>query len=1721
MRVSDVRSRLSSAISRELRRQSPLDDKRFQEGYDNRVSSEFIEGNHIQEPWIERLPMYKAFEQGLEGMKGVIEQDQQWINFIDFLIELRDSEDTNQIFNPYSHQQDAVKNWWEGRDVVVSTGTGSGKTECFLWPIIGHLWKSRVRNQSQKRGVKAIVLYPMNALATDQLKRVRKIFGDDEIAEKLSGRDSDESMNRLFQFMLYTGRTYNHGPYSELKNKEIAKPSFSKYLLKNGKVKNVMDTYLNLQNNEFSGYTNSEGLFLQLYENGFLPRTGQPQTNEDGKKYRDYGGRFEQNRLTTITEHDTELVFRHEAHNVGYKNRKTDGTVVDTVKSHHGGTPDLLITNYSMLDFMINRPLEDCIWEDTKSWLNEHDDNKLLFILDEAHLYDGMKGLQISHLLRRLFLTLELTHESVEKKIQFILTSASLGESGPSKQKSDFYKSLTSRGDDDNVHFCDGEEWEPVSSVNYFDELITEGLVNELSRRGDISYSIDEFRENLIQQLNDFSSKNHSELEWFNIIRESNFFREFYQNTKSPIPLSELEGRMFSDVDEDCLSSQFILDLLTSLRGPHPGTSQISPMVSIRSHILTRGLPKLHLQISGNEWKILDGPNPIISWEDSNYSMNPLLLLGCRSCGSTYVRIWIRMNHVFYDENDAGQSLRDGINNHWVKNQIINGGNWLEGINYETTDELTQTYGFDIHLLDNNDGIFSIIGAGNTDEINTSTVYGRNTVHGWLNSETCQIFPPWYIQINNEHNLIPFVFATKSEFRDELVDYSNQTGAVDEISEGALFTFNHGGFCLRCRRNYSRQSGIDQIVNYQTRGDNIFAYLTTELIDLQKSNPKVRQPNAGRKVLAFSDSVGRASNLARELQRLSNADEFRKILISLLRHPWYLNLRNDDFDDHKNLSKLYYHFVLYSSALGKEPIEHLPGKTDSGTFSSHRAEIIAAHLLCLDDPEDKIKSKHLDGLIDSIVEKNSGSFSIKDRLKNLKQEMFDTPDSDILDEIFVQWYRTSFLEDFTNAETARLWRNNENNHRSNRITQLANSLTTVTRVYKQEFNHVFTKVREDLKGDNDGWPLTEARMLNRFIRCYVSDEINVDENREILEVIQGKLFSTPAPNREHRVLARFLEIFKNDKFDADGYAEIKERRAPQLKLSRELKNYDALILSDVARALIEFYVNFDDEKLNELFLQIEYFTTPEFIRPSTSFIGQITRIISDKFLSIDQLGMGYVEFTPKAKFRIQQNLKYIWDTNKKTSPERRSMRNIGLDFDDETSVQLFFNDFYRVLDGVAQAMVRQGSRVTAASSFSLYSRESGFTLEKMKERMPFLKHATDLDKFKEIFQRINPGENYDNFINTCLGINPSDSPIFRNSSEILGTSNPDLYTIGPEHLMIKAYDSPNSIHDLLICPICARPHPHPRDVELNLCRWCDNVQLRQFDTNNPVDEQRIYRPWLQPLEKLNLGEVELPTSGLRIIRAEEHTSQIGSHIREGELLSSAIKFELLFQDIPFVMPRPDGGVSDPEPMIDILSSTTTMEVGIDIGDLTAVALRTIPRNASNYQQRVGRAGRKASEVCVALSWFDQSQYAQSHYNEPKKLLLHSKNPPLTYKFNEHVTKQHLCFAILGQFTKRHPYDEQTRMRVGLDPKANLMESHGSIVNFFTKDEDNDEQQIRAGNTFEAFEYWIENDLDKEKLLIIFPKDFKSYRGKSREDIIKEAIIQLKEALTNLGGKISD
>lgn len=98
----------------------------------------------------------------------------------------------------YVHQETAIRKFLTGRNLVVSTGTGSGKTESFLVPILNTLIEEHA-DGTLGPGVRALLLYPMNALANDQLKRIRNIltavpeitFGR-YTGETLPGRDAAE-----------------------------------------------------------------------------------------------------------------------------------------------------------------------------------------------------------------------------------------------------------------------------------------------------------------------------------------------------------------------------------------------------------------------------------------------------------------------------------------------------------------------------------------------------------------------------------------------------------------------------------------------------------------------------------------------------------------------------------------------------------------------------------------------------------------------------------------------------------------------------------------------------------------------------------------------------------------------------------------------------------------------------------------------------------------------------------------------------------------------------------------------------------------------------------------------------------------------------------------------------------------------------------------------------------------------------------------------------------------------------------------------------------------------------------------------------------------------------------------------------------------------------------------------------------------------------------------
>src|SRR3972149_10213451 len=77
--------------------------------------------------------------------------------------------------NPlYLHQEKAIKKILSGRNIVIASGTSSGKTECFLLPIYNHLINEH-KDGKLGSGVRALLLYPMNALVNDQLRRLREI----------------------------------------------------------------------------------------------------------------------------------------------------------------------------------------------------------------------------------------------------------------------------------------------------------------------------------------------------------------------------------------------------------------------------------------------------------------------------------------------------------------------------------------------------------------------------------------------------------------------------------------------------------------------------------------------------------------------------------------------------------------------------------------------------------------------------------------------------------------------------------------------------------------------------------------------------------------------------------------------------------------------------------------------------------------------------------------------------------------------------------------------------------------------------------------------------------------------------------------------------------------------------------------------------------------------------------------------------------------------------------------------------------------------------------------------------------------------------------------------------------------------------------------------------------------------------------------------------------
>lgn len=271
-----------------------------------------------------------------------------------------------------SHQAEALRQSLQpglaaGRNVVVTSGTGSGKTESFLLPILTRLvaesvhwpqdnaveewwtpgargWAS-VRSCSQRpAAARAMILYPTNALVEDQITRLRRAI-----------RTIATNGGRQLWFGRYTGATLGSGDLP-------TRPRDRRRV-------DAAAQELRAMAAAYDSLVTAAGVDLAQFPD---PRQGEMLTRWD--------------------------------------------MVADP--------PDVLVTNYSMLNVMLMRGVEEPLFEATRTWLARDERNVFSLVVDELHLYRGTQGSEVAMIVRNLLSRLGLGPDSPQ--LRCLGTSASL-----------------------------------------------------------------------------------------------------------------------------------------------------------------------------------------------------------------------------------------------------------------------------------------------------------------------------------------------------------------------------------------------------------------------------------------------------------------------------------------------------------------------------------------------------------------------------------------------------------------------------------------------------------------------------------------------------------------------------------------------------------------------------------------------------------------------------------------------------------------------------------------------------------------------------------------------------------------------------------------------------------------------------------------------------------------------------------------------------------------------------------------------------------------------------------------------------------------------------------------------------------------------------------------------------------------------------------------------
>ncbi len=170
--------------------------------------------------------------------------------------------------------------------------------------------------------------------------------------------------------------------------------------------------------------------------------------------------------------------------------------------------------------------------------------------------------------------------------------------------------------------------------------------------------------------------------------------------------------------------------------------------------------------------------------------------------------------------------------------------------------------------------------------------------------------------------------------------------------------------------------------------------------------------------------------------------------------------------------------------------------------------------------------------------------------------------------------------------------------------------------------------------------------------------------------------------------------------------------------------------------------------------------------------------------------------------------------------------------------------------------------------------------------------------------------------------------------------------------------------------------------------------------------------------------------------------------------------------------------------INILSCSTTFEMGIDIGSLETVFMRNVPPTPANYVQRSGRAGRRKDSSAYILTYCDNRSHDYTYFSEPEKLISGCINPPYFNVLNKKIITRHLMATCLGYFFRNYPsyfssLDELVISGDGIEKFNEYMKSRPKDLNEYIN------KKILPESIY--FDYWdfkwfVEMGSHDEKLL---------------------------------------